>query len=107
MLRLARRTTLAGIGALFLARERTKRGVDELVKRGEGSQREGAKLVRGVFDRLEAGSRALRRRIDDQMERRTSRVRIARGRDLEKLGSKVDSLAEQVSRLEKTLRGSK
>lgn len=107
MLRLIRRTTLAGIGLFSLARERARRQVDELIKRGEESQQEGAKLVRGVFDRLEIRSETLRKRIGQEVERRASRARASWRRDLEELGSKVDRLTEQVSRLEKNLRAPK
>lgn len=104
MLRLIRDMTLAGIGALELARETAKKRVDELVKRGEASQDERTRLVRDILDRLQARSEEFRRRVDERMEKRTSRIRMARKKDIEELSQKVDSLTEQIAKLEKAAR---
>lgn len=104
MLRLIRDMTLAGIGALELARETAKKRVDELVKRGEASQDERTRLVRDILDRLQARSEEFRRRVDERMEKRASRIRMARKKDIEELSQKVDSLTEQIAKLEKAAR---
>ncbi len=91
-----RKALLAGIGV----QEKVKELVDELIKKGELSEAEGAKLVKEWTERAEKSTEGLRQSITELVNSTLERLKLPSREEIERLEKKVDMLAERLKRLE-------
>lgn len=91
-----RKTLLAGIGV----QEKFREYIDDLVKKGELSQSQGAKMVKEWTEAAEKGTSEMSRNMMDFMEKALEKMNIPSRQDLERLNRKVQSLSIRVRRLE-------
>ena len=89
--------TLLALGfcALCMTRERAKKIVDELVKRGEVELKESKALIDKMVTRGEEGRAELRKLVEEELER--AKTGLATSKDIEELSAKMDALAEKLS----------
>ncbi|KPL04272.1 MAG: hypothetical protein AMJ90_01435 [candidate division Zixibacteria bacterium SM23_73_2] len=97
------KTLLAGLGLFDLTREKAEKIVDDLIKRGEVSKSDKAKAVKEIIKGHEERMKKLKDKIDERVEKISTKIRMAKKDDLDELGKKVDQLAKVVERLEKKL----
>jgi polyhydroxyalkanoate synthesis regulator phasin len=94
------RTLLLALGAAALTRERVQEVVDEVVRRGELSRREGKELVDDLMTRATDQGSGLRERFDADVQDLFRRWGLATRGEWEDLNLKVAQLEHRLSLLE-------
>ncbi len=83
-----------GFGALSMTREKAKKIVDELVKRGEVRLEESKDLIDKLVARGEEERAEMHKLLKEELERAKSG--LATRKDIEELSAKIDALAEKL-----------
>jgi len=91
-----RRALLAGFGV----QEKVKEFIDDLVKKGELSESEGAKLVKEWTEKADRTSQDLTRSLSDIITKTMEKMNLPTKDDIERLNKKVSALSARVKRLE-------
>ncbi|MCX8030693.1 MAG: phasin family protein [Thermodesulfovibrionales bacterium] len=97
MFDLLRNILLAGLGV----QEKIKESIDDLVKRGELSESQGAKIIKEWTEKANRSTADLRNDIYDLVNKTLEKMNIPAKEDLERLQRKVDELTTRVEMLEK------
>ena len=98
-----KKSVLFGLGVFDLTREKAEKIVDEMIKRGEMSQSDRAKAVKEMLKGHDERMEKLKKKIDDSVEKVTTKVRGKEKEELSKLHKKIDDLTKIVEKLEKKL----
>jgi poly(hydroxyalkanoate) granule-associated protein len=93
---IVRRAMLAGFGV----QERVKEFIDELVKKGELSESQGAKLVKEWTERAEKSTAELNKTLTELVEKTLQRMNLPTKAEMEKLNKKLQNLSQRLRRLE-------
>ncbi len=91
-----RRALLAGFGV----QEKVKEFIDDLVKKGELSESEGAKLVKEWTEKADRTSQDLTKSLSDIITKTMDKMNLPTKDDIERLNKKVSALSARVKRLE-------
>lgn len=91
-----KKAMLAGLGA----QERAKEFVDELVKKGELSQSDGASLVKEWTSKAEESRKDFDQKIKDTITAAFEKMNITTRDDLAGLEKKVQALSARLAKLE-------
>jgi polyhydroxyalkanoate synthesis regulator phasin len=94
------RTLLLALGAAALTRERVQEVVDEVVRRGELTRREGKELVDDLMERASDQGTGLRQRFDANLQDLFRQWGLATHGEWEELNLKVAQLEHRLSLLE-------
>lgn len=98
---IVRNAMLAGLGM----QQKAKEFVDELVKKGELSESQGAKLVKEWSDKVEKNADEMTRNMSELVQKTIETMKFASHEDVRKLTQKIDDLAERIQKLEGTKGG--
>lgn len=93
-----RNALLAGFGV----QEKVREFVDDLVKKGELSESQGAKLVREWSEKFEKNTEDLSKSLSDVVAKTMEKMNLSTKDDVQKLNEKIDALSSRVSRMEGT-----
>lgn len=96
-----RKALLAGFGV----QEKVKEFIDELVKKGELSESQGAKVVKEWTEKAGKSSEQLSKSLSDLVSKTLGKMNLPSKDDIEKLNKKIQSLSARVKRLEGTKEG--
>ena len=91
-----RKLLLAGFGA----QEKFSELIDELVKKGELSESQGAKLVKEWSEKAEKGTSDLNKTFTDIATRTLEKMNIPTKGDLKKIDKKLQTLSSRIKKLE-------
>ena len=91
-----RNAVLAGFGV----QEKVGEFVDDLVKKGELSESQGAKLVREWAEKADKGTSDVSKVISEAVSGTLEKMNIASKDDIEKLNKKLNALSARVKKLE-------
>ncbi len=91
-----RNALLAGFGV----QEKVKEFVDDLVKKGELSESQGAKLVREWSEKFEKNTEDLSKSLNEMVGKTLEKMNLSTKDDIQKLNEKVDTLSSRVSKME-------
>jgi len=91
-----RNALLAGFGV----QEKIKESIDELVKKGELSETQGAKLVKEWTEKAEKSSDELTKSISDVLAKTLEKMNLPTKEDIEELNKKIKALSTRVKKLE-------
>ena len=94
------RALLLALGAAALTRERVQEVVDEVVRRGELTRREGKDLVDDLMERASDQGSGLRQRFDANLQDLFRQWGLATHGEWEELNLKVAQLERRLSLLE-------
>jgi polyhydroxyalkanoate synthesis regulator phasin len=94
------RTLLLALGAAALTRERVQEVVDEVVRRGELTRREGKELVDDLTERIGEQGSGLRERLDAGLQDTLRQWGFATHNEWEELNLKVAQLEHRLGLLE-------
>jgi len=94
-----RNALMAGFGV----QEKVKEFINELVKKGELSESQGAKLVKEWTEKADKTSSDLSKSMADLVSKSLEKMNIPTKEDMEKLNKKIQSLSARVNKLEGTL----
>lgn len=91
-----RNALLAGFGV----QEKVKEFIDELVKKGELSESQGAKLVKEWTEKADKSTSELSKSISELVSKTLEKMNIPAKEDIENLNKKIQSLSARVKKLE-------
>jgi polyhydroxyalkanoate synthesis regulator phasin len=91
-----RNAIMAGFGV----QEKVKEFIDELVKKGELSESQGAKLVKDWTERADKTSSELGKIISDSVAKAVEKISIATKEDIERLNKEIQGISERIKKLE-------
>ncbi len=91
-----RKTLLAGIGVP----EKVKELVDDLVKKGELSKSQGARLIKEWTDKMSKSGDEISKNISEVIHKTLEKMNIPTRDEVEKLNRKVLSLSARLKKLE-------
>lgn len=91
-----RNAMLAGFGV----QEKVKEFVDDLVKKGELSESQGAKLVKEWSDKAEKNTEDMSKSLNELVEKTLSKMNLPTKTDIEKLEQKVSGISARIDKLE-------
>jgi polyhydroxyalkanoate synthesis regulator phasin len=91
-----RNAILAGFGV----QEKVKEFIDELVKKGELSESQGARLVKEWTEKADKSTADLSKTISDLVSKTLEKMNIPTREDIERLNKKIQSLSMRVKKLE-------
>ncbi len=91
-----RNAMLAGFGM----QEKVKEFIDDLVKKGELSESQGAKLVKEWSDKFEKNTTDISKSLNEVVTKTLEKMNLSTRDDIQKLNEKVDSLAARVAKFE-------
>ncbi len=91
-----RNAILAGFGM----QEKVKDFIDDLVKKGELSESQGAKLVKEWSDKFEKNTTDISKSLNEVVTKTLEKMNLSTKDDIQKLNEKVDALASRVSKVE-------
>ena len=89
---------LAGFGV----QEKAKEFVDDLVKKGELSDSQGAKLVKEWTEKADKSTEDISKSLSDVITKTLEKMNLPTKDDIEKLNKKLNSLSARVKKLEGT-----
>lgn len=98
MFDLVRNILLAGLGA----QEKIKESIDELVKKGELSESQGAKVIKEWTEKADRSTSELRGDISEIIAKTLEKMNIPTKEEFDNLNRKVQSLSARIEILEKT-----
>jgi polyhydroxyalkanoate synthesis regulator phasin len=98
---IVRKALMAGLGM----QEKVKDLVDDLVKKGELNEREGAKLVKEFMDKAKTSRSDFEKKLQEGVSKGYEKANIATKEDVDKLIKKVQQLTLRVKKLENELKG--
>ena len=93
-----RNAMLAGLGM----QEKVKEFVDELVKKGELNESQGAKLVKEWTEKAEKNTDDLSKSLNDAVTSALDKINLSTKEDVDKLNTKIDILAARIEKIEGT-----
>ncbi len=93
-----RNAMLAGFGM----QEKVKEFIDDLVKKGELSESQGAKLVKEWSDKFEKNTEEVGKNISESVSKALEKMKLATKEDVGKLHEKIDSLSSRLTKIEES-----
>ncbi|MDI6728175.1 MAG: phasin family protein [Thermodesulfovibrionales bacterium] len=93
-----RNAIMAGFGV----QEKVKEFIDELVKKGELSESQGAKLIKEWTEKADKSTSELSKSMSELVSKTLEKMNIPTKDDMEKLNKKIQSLSSRVKKLEGT-----
>ncbi|MGA1794524.1 MAG: phasin family protein [bacterium] len=91
----------AGLGFIALSEEKTKTFINELVKRGEITTREGEGLLKNMLEKLELTGKELEAKVSELVKRYVTRENLSTKEDIHKLEQKIEALEKRIAAIEK------
>jgi polyhydroxyalkanoate synthesis regulator phasin len=95
---IVRNALLAGLGV----QEKIKEFVDELVKKGELSDSQGAKLIKEMSEKADKGTEDLSKTFSELITKILDKMNLPTRDDLEKINKKLNSLSTKIKKIEGT-----
>ncbi len=96
MLDVIKKAMMIGLGA----QEKAKELVDELVKKGELSKSEGAKLFKEFVAKTEENTKTMEKNVKEFVQKAFDKINIPTKDDFERLEKKVQALSARVKKME-------
>lgn len=91
-----RNAVLAGFGV----QEKVREFIDELVKKGELSESQGAKLVKEWTEKADKGATDINKNVSDLMSKTLEKMNIPSKEEFDRLDKMVQNLSSRVRKLE-------
>ncbi len=88
------------IFAGFGVQEKVREFIDELVKKGELSESQGAKLVKEWSEKADKGTSDLNKNLSDIMSKTLEKMNIPTKEEYDRLNKKVQHLSARIRKLE-------
>ncbi len=99
LIEIIRNTMLAGFGA----QEKIRELVDELVKKGELSESQGAKLVKEWTERAEKSTEDVTKTLSDIIAKSLEKMNLPTKDDIDNIDKKLKTLSARVKKLEEAI----
>ena len=99
---MVRKALLAGLGM----QEKVEELVDDLIKKGELNEREGAKLMKEWMERAKTSTQDVSKMASDSMNMAFDKLNVASKDEMNALSKKVQQLSVRVKKLEAEIKAS-
>lgn len=99
------RMMAAGWGFLSLSEEKARAFIDDLIKRGEISAKEGEGLLKSILNKLESTGKDLEGKVSELVKRYLKRENLCTKEDMEKLSARIDAMEDRLKALEGKKKG--
>jgi polyhydroxyalkanoate synthesis regulator phasin len=86
----------------FGVQEKVKEFVDEIVKKGELSESQGAKLVKEWTEKAEKNTEDISNSLNDLLKKAIDKMKLPSKEDLDKMNEQISALTERVKKLEES-----
>ena len=93
---IVRKALHAGLGV----QERVKELIEELIKKGELSEAQGARLLKEWMDKAEKSTKDLNKTLSEFVSNTIESLKIPTRAEIDKLNKKVHALSQRVKKLE-------
>lgn len=93
---IVRNAMLLGFGV----QEKVKEFVDELVKKGELSESQGAKLAKEWTEKAEKNTEDISNSLNDLLKKAIEKMKLPSKEDLDKMNEQISALTERLKKLE-------
>lgn len=93
-----RNALLAGFGV----QEKVKEFINELVKKGELNESQGAKLVKAWSEKAEKNTEDISKSLNNLIKKTLEKMSPITKSDIKKIEAKINSLTSRISKIEKT-----
>ena len=94
----------AGLGLIALSEEKAKSFIDDLVKRGEISAKEGEGILKGILDRLESTGKDMESRVSELVKKYIKREKIFTKADIDKLAERMEDIEKRLKAIEEKIK---
>ncbi|MBI5848427.1 MAG: phasin family protein [Nitrospirae bacterium] len=84
----------------FGVQEKVKEFVDEVVKKGELSESQGAKLVKEWTEKAEKNTEDISNSLNDLLKKTIDKMKLPSKEDLDKMNEQISALTERIKKLE-------
>ncbi len=91
-----RKSFLAGIGFLSLTEEKFRKNMEEFIKQGEISEKEGKELINRFKEKYKDFFNDIEKKINIQVEKVIEKSGLVRKSDLEKIEKKIKELENKI-----------
>ncbi len=91
-----RKSFLAGIGFLSLTEEKFRKNMEEFIKQGEISEKEGKELINRFKEKYKDFFNDIEKKINIQVEKVIEKSGLVRKSDLEKIEKKLKELENKI-----------
>jgi polyhydroxyalkanoate synthesis regulator phasin len=98
---IVRNAMLAGFGM----QEKIREFVDDLVKKGELSESQGARLVKEWAEKAEKNTEDMSKSLNEIVSKTLQKMNLSTKDDIQKLHDKIDSLSSRVAKMESSKGG--
>ena len=92
------KTLMAGLGIP----EKISEVVDELIKKGELSESQGANLVRECTEKISSTGEEINKTVSDLIDRALEKMNIPTRDEVDKLNKKIRTLSTKLNKLEES-----
>ena len=96
MFDILRNALLAGFGV----QDKVKEFIDELVKKGELNESQGAKLVKEWSDKAEKNTEEISKGLHDLIEKTLDKMKLPSKSEFDKMVEKINSLEARIVKIE-------
>lgn len=86
---------LVGLGLLSITKAKAQEIVNELVKKGEVSKGEGAKLVKDLLEKAEEDKKFLEEKMEKAAKRILKKLDVPTRKEINELKKKIDKLTKK------------
>ena len=84
----------------FGVQEKVKEFVDEVVKKGELSESQGAKLVKEWTEKAEKNTEDISNSLNDLLKKTIDKMKLPSKEDIDKISEEISLLTERIKKLE-------
>lgn len=93
---LLEKVILSGLGLASLTQEKAQKLVDELVKEGEMTEKDGAVMAKKVMDNIEKSRKEMEGKVDKTVKEIIAKANISSKKDLAALEKKIDEISKKL-----------
>ncbi|MFH0933325.1 MAG: phasin family protein [Nitrospirota bacterium] len=92
-----KKALFAGLGA----QEKVKELIDELVKKGEISKSQGAKIIRTWTEKADKRTDDISKNLSDLVNKTLTKMNLPTKKDIQEINKKIDALSKKLEGTEK------
>ncbi len=97
MSNLIKKTILTGLGLASLTKEKAEKITNDLIKEGEVSKSEGAKLVKELLEKAEDNQKTIEKHVEKTVHGVLKKLNIPSRKDIIELNSKIEKLDKELN----------
>ena len=99
MMDIVKKAIFASVGAVLLTEEKVRDIVDDLISKGEVSEKEGEGLFNDLLKKIDDTRTNLEGRISQQVEKTLDSFNVAHTKDIKALKRKIKKLEDEIDAL--------